>query len=74
MSEVIINAQITSFGEIQNFYLGLKILLNAADNEVDISPILQDENKHESIYITLDKEKCKTVAAILNAYADLMQV
>jgi hypothetical protein len=72
LTEIIVNADITSFGNIQSMYKDIKLSLNTGDKEVDISPILVDENNEEAIYITLDKNECKVLAAILNAYSDLL--
>lgn len=71
-TELTISAEISSFGAIQAFYKNLKISPNIADREVDIVPMLQNEEKEEAIYITLNKEQCKVLAAILNAYSDLL--
>lgn len=68
-TEVIINAEISSFGVIENKYSNIKVLLNECDKEVDISPMLQDENNEEAVYITLNKEQCVLLASVLKAYA-----
>lgn len=72
VTEITINAMVTSFGTIKNLYEDIKIQLDEHEKSVDIIPVLKDDNNDESVYITLNKQQCLALASILKSIASLI--
>lgn len=69
-TEIIINADISAFGFIENKYRNIKLMLNEGDKEVEISIMLQNEEDDEAVFINLNKVQCIAMANILETFAN----